>query len=464
MTTSTARPGTGLPAATRPAVWLSADAPPVTVRGYRIAGGLIHLGGPVPAAYRTGPEPAVVDPELPVRRVRLDQETPAGDAAPAYAALTAGARAAYLEWLADGRTGETPAAHLWLYLAGLERRVLHDLAGDPDGLADYVAIGAEVNRLRREYGHLTAFDAQAAAFETTVDGLAALADPHLHPPTLLGRLSPPLVAGLGRYLAAEQPLPAAWVFAWAVAAGHQAADEASRAEFLDRFAATHPDGLVVPTPPAPFTLSYRPVNTGFADRTVTLRTPVPDIRSLDVDLVALLGPAAPRVRLPRVTGRAAAVHALLRLIVLAGADDELLDLVSRHLYELHQLTAPVRGQLADALSRFVAAAPPVAEVRSRYATLAPAETDAIARLLIATTSVEAVVEPEHAQLLAAAYDVLGPGEADLCRRLRGLEVAAVVTDSDRADATATVLDDAMVAAALRDCAAPLILLDDLLTP
>ncbi|GGK31050.1 hypothetical protein GCM10010124_24850 [Pilimelia terevasa] len=463
MTTTTAHPPRE-PATSADAAWLPAGAAPVTVRGYRLRGGLLYLGSGLAAAYRPVAEPALVDPALPVRRVRLDQETPAGDAAPAYADLTAGARAAYLEWLADDRSGPTAPAHLWLYLAGLERRVLHDLAGDPDGLADYQAIGAEVARLRREYGHLATFDAQAAAFEATVDGLAALADPHLHPPMMLGRLSPRLVAGLGRYLAAGQPLPAPWAYAWAVAAGHEAA---GRDDFVARFEAVHPDGLAVPPPPRPLALTYRPVNPGFDDRTVTLRTPVPDVRSLEVPLVDLLGAAASTgpVRPPRLAGPAAAVNALLRLIVLAGADDELLELVSRHLYDLHALPAQVRGHVDDALTRFVAAAPDIGEVRARYATLDTDEQDAVARLLIATTSIEAVVEPEHAQLLAAAYDVLGPGEGYLCRRLRALEVAAVVdADSERADATATVLDEAMVAAALRDAAPQLTLLEDLLTP
>ncbi|HEX5740170.1 MAG TPA: TerB N-terminal domain-containing protein, partial [Pilimelia sp.] len=455
--------------------WLPAASDPVTVRGYQLTGGLLYVGGPLPAAYHPGPEPAVVDPDLPVRRVRLDQESPPGDDVPAYGALTAGARAAYLEWLADGRSGPTPRAHLWLFLAGVERRVLHDLAGRPEGLADYLSIGAELRRLRTAYGHVAAFDAHAAAFAATVDALTALADPHLRPPTDPERLTPQLAAGLGRYLAAGQPLPGPWAYAWAAATGHAAPGAHGRDEFLRRFAGTHPDGLHLRPPAHPLVLTYHPANPGFAGRTVTLRTPVPDVRFCDFPSAPSRPSAAgttpptgsPRPDTAARTGplraRTAAVAVLLRLLVLAGADDELLAIVRGHLCDLHHLPPAERDALTAAVARFAATAPPLAEVRARYTTLDDREQEALARLLIATASADGVVEPEHAQLLAAAYDVLGPGEADLCRRLRALEVAAVVTDSARADATATVLDEAMVAETLRDPGPQLALLEDLLT-
>ncbi|GAA2523936.1 TerB N-terminal domain-containing protein [Pilimelia columellifera] len=453
MTTSTTHAPPGRARATD-AVWLPTGAAPVAVGGYVLSGGLFYYGTAGPAAYGPGSEPAVIDPTLPIRRVWLDQETPADRARPRYGDLTPGARAAYLEWLAAGRTGPAPVAHLWLFLAGLERRVLHDLGGGPEGLADYVAIAAEVARLRRQHRRADAFDAQAAEFTALLAGVIALGDPDLTPPDPQpGHASPRLVAGIGRYLAAGQAVPSRWAYAWHAACAPTVLDEA---DFADRFARSQPDGLRLPTPPQPLVFTYRPVSAGFGERTVTLRTPVPDVRSLDAALATPFG--------GDLSPRAAAAGALLPLIVLAGADDELLEVVCRHLYDVHHLTGAERVTVDASVRRLGAQAPDLGVVRDRFSALPVADQDEVARLLIATASVDAIVEPDHAQLLAAAFDVLGPGEPDLWRRLRALEVVAVVTEDDRVDTTATVLDEAMVAEALGRAPTTAATVSELLAP
>ena len=199
------------------AVWLPPGSPPITVGGYAITDGMVYVGSAVAAAYAATYEPALIDPRAPVRRVRLDQETPAEGERPAYGDLTPGARAAYLEWLAGGRTDPTPAAHLWLFLYGLERRILVDLAGtlgSQRGVRRDRGRGGDAARplpARRRVRE------QAAEFADLLDSLVGLGDPALQPPPAgprTGDLPMRLRVGIGRYVARRLPISAGWAYAW----------------------------------------------------------------------------------------------------------------------------------------------------------------------------------------------------------------------------------------------------------
>lgn len=295
------------PVAHGTAVWLPADSPPITVSGYTITGGLIYVGSGVPGAYTATDEPSLIDPQAPVRRVRLDQETPSGEQRPSYAELTSGARAAYLEWLAAGRTGATPVAHLWLFLYGLERRVLIDLAGAPGGLSEYAAIAAELTRLTQWYapvatGTASPFFAKAAEFIVLLDALVGLADPDLRPPdgSRDDDLPMRLRVGLGRFAARQQPIAAGWAYAWYAHSSQFQSDatasrrpEDFRHAFAAQYAQAYPGGgMIIPKPSGDLVLRYRPANPGFADRTVHINTRLPDVGDLYAPVAALAAVAA----------------------------------------------------------------------------------------------------------------------------------------------------------------------------
>ncbi|HYN96931.1 MAG TPA: TerB N-terminal domain-containing protein, partial [Pilimelia sp.] len=317
MTTPTAPAsgGTAAPAVVTvgaDAVWLPPGAPPVLVGGYAIAGGLCYVGAGLGAAYAATPEPALLDPGVPVRRVRLDQETPAEGVRPAYAELTPGARAAYLEWLAGGRVGPTLPVHLWLFLYGLERRVLVDLAGAPEWQEEYAAIAAELTTLRERYPAAVAFDEQAGELAALLETLAILGDPALQPPPVgprTGELPMPLRVGLARYLAHGRPLPAAWAYCWYAYSDERRWGTAAtrwptefRRTFETVYTHAHPGGMVVPAPPDELVLAYRPASPGFAGRTVRLHTTLPDVQRL-ADPLRELGELAARAEADLVAAR-----------------------------------------------------------------------------------------------------------------------------------------------------------------
>ncbi|HEU4423953.1 MAG TPA: TerB N-terminal domain-containing protein, partial [Pilimelia sp.] len=287
------------------AFWLPPDAPAVTVGGYIISGGLFYFGSALPATYAPMYEPALIDPMLPVRRIRLDTETPTNGARLSYADLTAGARAAYLEWLAGGRVGPTPVAHLWLFLYGLERRILVDLAGTLGRTEEYAAIGAEITALRERYGDFAEFDDHAATLADLVTALAGLGDPALRPPLAPGapvaELPVALRIGLGRYVAQGQPISAAWAYAWythhpAVPWDTAVLDRPQEHQrtFATRYATTYPAaGMTVPVPSQELVLAYQPANPGFAWRTVRIHTQLPDLLTLPPPLPVPLTEARP---------------------------------------------------------------------------------------------------------------------------------------------------------------------------
>jgi hypothetical protein len=560
------------------AVWLPPGSPPVTVAGYVITGGLVYLGSAVAAAYAPTYEPALIDPRAPVRRIRLDQETPAEDARPAYGDLTPGARAAYLEWLVGGRTDPAPAAHLWLFLYGLERRVLVDLAGSLTALAEYAAIAAEVAALRERYPHQPAFDAKAAEFADLLDALIGLGDPSLQPPPAgprTGELPMRLRVGLGRYVARGLPVSAGWAYAWYAYSPYRVWGPAAtrrpeefRRAFAARYAQAYPGGgLAVPAPDDGLVLAYLPANPGFADRTVRIHTQLPDVRGLTEPLAELASvatlaeadlsggpvsarppagtqpaatasgdepapttteePASPagtsffftpaarrpqtaRTRRPETAAppdptatepipapepepvvgpvreqaappagdrpraddrrrrvrpdarpQVAAAEALLRLVILAGIADGYVRAVRRYVVDALSLTADERHTLDDRLDRFARQRPDYTIVRRRFAALRPEQQRAVTDLLIAAAGAEGVVEPEQAAVLAAVFELLGPGAADLHRRLRDMEVAAVVGESV---VDTTVLDEEVVETTLAGAVTSAALVDGLVAP
>jgi hypothetical protein len=77
----------------------------VTVGSLTLPGGMLYVGRQLPAAVGHGPDPALIDPRLPLDLRRPDWAAGSVGYWPSYSDITPGARAAYLTWLADGRRG-----------------------------------------------------------------------------------------------------------------------------------------------------------------------------------------------------------------------------------------------------------------------------------------------------------------------------------------------------------------------
>jgi len=124
----------------------------VSIAGRNIAGGLLYVGRGLPAVAGHAVEPALVDPSLPVGR-RADIAGSAMGYWPSYSQIPPECRAAYLDWLAQGR--RNPSAYIgyvFLYFYGLERRILSDASSSPDARSEFATIHGELDELLGVYG------------------------------------------------------------------------------------------------------------------------------------------------------------------------------------------------------------------------------------------------------------------------------------------------------------------------
>ncbi len=103
------------------------------VQGYEISGGMVYtIDG---KRNLEGIEASAINPRLPVGRP-LRGEASRMDYWPQYAQMSPDQRATYLEWLANGRQDEQPEershGYPFLFIYGLERRLLIDRKGDSE--------------------------------------------------------------------------------------------------------------------------------------------------------------------------------------------------------------------------------------------------------------------------------------------------------------------------------------------
>ncbi|MEO0374742.1 MAG: TerB N-terminal domain-containing protein [Cyanobacteria bacterium P01_A01_bin.17] len=186
----------------------------VTVADYTLTHGLIYIGDSLAGIHEhVSIEPCLISPQLKVDSEQPDHRGEWMTHWPSYSEIPSGCRAAYLEWLAAGRTDpEIHVGYVFLFLYGLERRVLHDLR---DSTADYAAeltqIMNEVERLMVLYGHSESFSRDAANFLEVCWLLQSPQELALRQPP--GH-SVPLQLTLGKLAQAGKPLPAHWALAW----------------------------------------------------------------------------------------------------------------------------------------------------------------------------------------------------------------------------------------------------------
>lgn len=204
---------TAEPSTASPARWiLPGEA--ITVAGYTLTHGLIYVGDVLAGIHEhVSIEPGLINPQLKVDPEQPDRRGEWMTHWPSYSEIPSGCRAAYLEWLAAGRTDpEIHVGYVFLFLYGLERRVLHDLrTSTADYTAELTQIMNEVERLMRLYDHSESFSRDAACFLEACWLLQSPAELALRQPAGDG-IS--LQLTLGKLAQAGEPLPAHWALAW----------------------------------------------------------------------------------------------------------------------------------------------------------------------------------------------------------------------------------------------------------
>ncbi|MBI2466931.1 MAG: TerB N-terminal domain-containing protein [Candidatus Rokubacteria bacterium] len=120
---------------------------PVTVSGYTIPGGLLFVGRNLSAVSGDHAEPALIDPRLPVDRENPNRAGTDVPYWPSYSSITPSDRAAYLEWLAEGRSRpDAYIGYIFLFFYGLERRALAGPERLKTATAELRAFAVEVER------------------------------------------------------------------------------------------------------------------------------------------------------------------------------------------------------------------------------------------------------------------------------------------------------------------------------
>ncbi|WP_299490789.1 TerB N-terminal domain-containing protein [Acaryochloris sp. IP29b_bin.137] len=176
-----------------------------------------HLKG---ISTHVSTEPALIRPQLKLDEAKPDRKGHWISEWPSYSEIPSASRAAYLEWLADGRCDpHIPIGYVYLFFYGLERRVLRDLrrAKRPI-LAELHTIMVETERLQNLYGDQAAFGEETRQFLEICRFLGPKQITDLYPPWTFESVEMPLSleVGLGTLAATQTPLPADWALSWAM--------------------------------------------------------------------------------------------------------------------------------------------------------------------------------------------------------------------------------------------------------
>jgi len=281
------------PAAGPPAAWIPPGSGPIDIAGYAIAGGMLYVGEHLPpvAEIYGEDDPALIDPRLPV-----DQAPPSlrgEDLAcwPAYSALSPASRSAFLYWLAGGRCDpDASIGYVFLFLYGLERRLLAADRRAPIARGEMEALEAEILRLRDLYGESRSFRGYATGL---LGAMWMGADVRVYerfpPPTepRAGELPVLLRLGLGQLIRDARPIPADWALAWALAdpeaqlpSDLRRRPDPIRERFHARYAETFGEGMVRGSSGRELSVHYRPASASFGGGVVLDAPGVPDVAPL----------------------------------------------------------------------------------------------------------------------------------------------------------------------------------------
>ena len=132
----------------------------VTVANRRISGGMVYVGSSLlPVGGWQDSEPALIVPGLKIARGRCDYSGEGMGYWPSYSEIPDESRAAYLDWLAGGRSdADAYIGYVFLFFYGLERRLLFDLRYLPERRGEARALIGEIERLRSIYAGNRSFD------------------------------------------------------------------------------------------------------------------------------------------------------------------------------------------------------------------------------------------------------------------------------------------------------------------
>lgn len=245
----------------------------VTVAGTLISGGLVYVGTSLSTPMGVN-DPCLIDPSKSVAKHGDYTERQMGYW-PSYSDISAAARRAYLNWLADGRKDpEADIGYVFIFFYGLERRAILDAARDDAAKADWPAIAAELRRLLGIYGDKSgSFRNYAGSLLDWVSLAEYPEKAYLKPvPSFPKTYEVPLYirAALGQAAVDGVPVPAPLALAWARLdptsylrmPATRCPEEFDRL-FVLRYHELFGQGLMLPKNKTRLKLVHRPASAGF---------------------------------------------------------------------------------------------------------------------------------------------------------------------------------------------------------
>ncbi len=264
----------------------------MSVAGATVHGGMIYVGKDLaPIGGWRQREPALIDPSLPVARRSPAREGDGMSYWPSYSEIRPECRAAYLEWLANGRSDPNAyIGYVFLYFYGLERRLLFDLRLPTGRRQEAQQLLPEVERLLSLYSGNRSFQGYGTSLLETARALWADGQAYDRPPSFQsGRRELPIDVRLavGQLIIEGKPIPGDWALAWVI--GHpetrlgtpaRRCPEELRELFLHRFTDRFGAGMTLKPNKRRLRISHAPASASFGGPVEIPFDNLPDIAGL----------------------------------------------------------------------------------------------------------------------------------------------------------------------------------------
>lgn len=261
------------------------------VQGRRLTDGMIYVGSDLRGISQyVGAEPALIDPQL-----RVDDRFPdvhGQDMSywPSYSEMTPASRAAYLDWLAEGRPGGAYIGYVFLFFYGIERRMLFDRDREEVPSEETHVLAREIERLLDLYGDNNSFSHYAGDFLSLVKSLQVDREAPLREPPLTHPgwdLPFEVKLGLGSIVAAGDPLPPRWALSWlrlhpetSFRTPAVRCEEEFNALFQVRYEQVHGSGIKIRRNKTTLKHSYQPASGSFRSPVSISADDLPDVSRL----------------------------------------------------------------------------------------------------------------------------------------------------------------------------------------
>lgn len=243
-------------------------------QGYSFHSGLFYFGSGLQNLRGWGPEPALIDPALPIDRSNPDREGKNMSYWPSYCQIHPSSRAAFLEWLATGR--KDPNAYIgyvFIYFYGLERRALADTKDSASARAEIDTILTEAKQLLAIYGNNGSFGGYCSKLIDIIQTSGAKEKLYNNSPAYsLPSYEIPFSVrvALGQMAADGMNLPAEWALAWVLTDPmtprrtpvHRCREEFGKL-FSLKYAEKYGDGYKLKLNKTKLKVSYRPASASF---------------------------------------------------------------------------------------------------------------------------------------------------------------------------------------------------------